>query len=85
MQRLARSDPVEIVQRLVIAGQQQVVAVIDDEAKRRVGIGPATAAGERRSLMHDDLAPGIEQTHGGAQARNSCADDMDGPGAHGTP
>jgi hypothetical protein len=43
-----------------------MVAIVDDEAKRWVKIGPATAAGERRSLVHDDLAPDVDKAHGGA-------------------
>ena len=68
MQRPARADPIEIVERLAIARQQEMVAVVDDEAKRRIEIGPATAAREGRRLMHDDLAPGVDKAHGGAQA-----------------
>ena len=62
-----------------------MVAVVDDEAKRRVKIGPATAAGERRGLMHDDPAPGVGKAHGRAQARNAGADDMDRASAHRMP
>ena len=64
---------------------QQVVAVVDDEAKRGVKIGPATTAGERRSLMHNDLAPDIDETHGRAQSRDARADDMDRASAHRMP
>ena len=68
VQRLARADPIEIVQRLVIARQQEMVAVVDDKAKRWIKIGPATAAGEGRGLMHNDLAPERRQ---GAPPRSS--------------
>ena len=85
VQGLARPDPTEIVERRVIARQQQMIAVVDGDAKRRVEIGSATSAGERRSLMHDDLAPRFDKAHRGAQARDSGADDMDGASAHRIP
>ena len=53
-QRRARADPVEIVERRAVARQQEMVAVVDDEAERRIEIGPAAAAREGRRLMHDD-------------------------------
>src|ERR1700722_14555560 len=62
-----------------------MVAIVDDEAKRWVKIGSATAAGERRSLVHNDLDPGIGNAHSGAQARNARADDMDRASAHRMP
>ena len=57
-----------------------MIAVIDDDAERRIEIGPAAAASERRSLMHDDLTLGIEKAHGGAQAGDARADNMDHAG-----
>ena len=77
VQRPARPDAVEIVERLVIAGQQQVVAVVDDETERRIEIGPTTASRERRSLMHDDPHAPLDKAHSGAQAGDARADDMD--------
>src|ERR1700722_4018636 len=54
-----------------------MVAVVDDETERWVQIGPTTAAGERRSLMHNDLEPDVDKTHSRAQARNAREDDID--------
>ena len=85
MQRPARSDPVEIVERLAVARQEEMVAVVDDEAERRIEVGPAAAAREGRRLMHDDLGSRIDEAHGGAEARDPRADDMNGPPAHGMP
>src|SRR5580704_16673055 len=62
-----------------------MVAVVDDYAEGRVKIGPATTAGERRSLMYNDLAPDVEKTHSRAQARNARAYDMDRATAHRMP
>ena len=62
-----------------------MVAVVDDDAERWVKIGPTTAAGARRSLMHNDLATGIDKTDRRAEARNSGADDVDRAGPHGMP
>ena len=47
----------------MVAGEQEMVAIVDDEAERRIVIGAATAASERRSLMHDDLDPSVDKTH----------------------
>ena len=85
MQRPARSDAVEIVERLAIARQKKMVAVVDDEAEGGIEIGPAAAAREGRRFIHDDPAPGIDEAHSGAEPRDPGADDMDGPAAHEIP
>src|SRR5580692_6937195 len=62
-----------------------MVAVVDNEAERRIEIGAATAASERRGFMHDDLAPGIDEAHRRAQPRDTRADDMDRAAGHRMP
>ena len=62
-----------------------MVAVIDDDTERRIEIGPATATGERRGLVHNDVTPGIEEAHGGAQAGDARANDMDHAAGHRMP
>src|ERR1700733_9071875 len=62
-----------------------MVAVVDDQTERWVQIGPTTTAGERSSLMHNDLEPDIDKTHSRAQARNARADDMDRANTHRMP
>ena len=48
-----RADPTEIVERRVVAGQQQMIAVVDDEAEGLVEVGSAAPAGGARRLVHD--------------------------------
>ena len=47
----------QIVERGVIAGQQQMIAVVDGHADRGVVIGTAAAAGKSGRLVHDDVPP----------------------------
>ena len=62
-----------------------MVAIVDDKAKRWIKIGPATAAGEGRGLMHNDVGASVDKTHRRAQARDPGADDMDHASAHRMP
>src|ERR1700722_4163964 len=62
-----------------------MIAVVDDDAERRVEIGPAAAARERRSFMHDDVTPGVDQAHGRAQAGDARADNMNHAAVHRMP
>ena len=67
-----------IGQRVVVAGQQQMIAVVDREIGRAVEIGTAAPAGLLRGLVHANLIAGIGQPHGRRKAGNSGADDMNG-------
>ena len=50
---------------MAVAGQQQMVAVVDGEVGGRVEIGPAAAAGLLRGLMDMHPVIGVGQPHGG--------------------
>ena len=49
------ADAAQIVERGVVAGEQQVIAVVDGHADRGVVVGAAAPAGESGRLVHDDL------------------------------
>ena len=61
---------------MAVAGQQQMVAVVDGEIGGRVEIGPATAAGLLRGLVDMHPVIGVGQPHGRREAGNAGADDM---------
>ena len=63
---------------MVVAREQQMIAVIDGQVGRRIEIGPATAAGLLRRLVDMHLEIRICQPNGCRQARNSSADDVNG-------
>ena len=79
-QSVAGADAGEVIERRPIAGQEEVVAVVDDEVERRIVIGPAAPAGGARRLVHDDGSPLVRQPDRGAEARQPRADHMDGAG-----
>ena len=49
------ADAAHIVERGVVAGEQQVIAVVDGHADRGVVVGAAAPAGESGRLVHYDL------------------------------
>ncbi len=61
-----------------VAGQQQVVAVVDGEVGGRVEIGPAATAGLLRGLVDVHPVIRVRQPYGCREARNTGADDMYG-------
>ena len=63
---------------MTVAGQQQMIAVVDREIGRGVEIGTAAAAGLLRRLVDVHLVTGIRQPHGRGKAGNAGADDVDG-------
>ena len=72
------ADAAQECQRRIIAGQQQMVAVVDLHSERRIEIGAAAAAGVGRGLVDDDLARHqSDQPQGGGEAGKAGADDMD--------
>ncbi len=69
-QMIRGADGVQIIQRRAIAGQQQMIAVVDRHADRRVVIGAATAAGEGgRFVHHHALARAVSFTAADRPAR----------------
>ena len=62
---------------MAVAGEQQMIAVVDGEVGGGVEIGPAAAAGLLRGLVDMHLVTGVGEPHGCRQARNSSADDVD--------
>ena len=61
---------------MAIAGQQQMVAVVDGEVGCGVEIGPAAAAGLLRRLVDVHLIIRISQPYGRREAGHAGADDM---------
>ena len=74
------ADRPGVSQRVAVARQQQMVAVVDGEIGRSVEIGTAAAAGLLRRLVDMHLQAGIAQPHGRGKAGNPGADDVDGLG-----
>ena len=63
---------------MAVAGEQEMIAVIDGEIGRGIEIGPAAAAGLLRGLVDMHLVAGVGEPHRGRQARDSSADDVNG-------
>ena len=61
-----------------IARQQQVIAIVDHHAERRIEIGAAAPARLPRRLIDDDVPLAAGELHGGGEAGEAGADDMDG-------
>ncbi len=69
--------------RLVVARQQQVVAVVDGHAERGVVIGATAPARLTRTLVQHDPPRTIAKRNGGGEPGETGADDMDGASRHG--
>ncbi len=78
--RAARADPLEIVERAAIAGEQQMVAVVETAAELGVEIGTAAPAGMAARLVEPHFSPGGGQGYRGREPGKPGADDM-GPAA----
>ena len=63
---------------MAVAGQQQMIAVVDGEIGGGVEIGPAAAAGRLRGLVDVHPVIGVGQPDGGGEAGNAGADDVGG-------
>ena len=61
---------------MAVAGQQQMVAVVDGEIGGGVEIRPAAAAGLLRGLVDVHPVTGVGQPHGRREAGHAGADDM---------
>src|SRR5262249_38225798 len=71
-----RADRTRIAERMPVAGQQQMIAVIDGEVCRGVEIGAAEAARLLGRLVDMHLKTGTLEPHGRRKAGNSSTDDM---------
>ena len=61
----------------MVAGQQQMRAIVDRHVRAAVVIGPAAAARLQCRFMHGHRPTGAGQAHRGGKARHARADDMD--------
>ena len=75
-QPIRGADAAQIVQRGAIAREQKVIAVVDRHADRRVVIGTAAAAGERRGLVHDEAPTARGKLERGRQAGEAGTDNV---------
>src|SRR5258708_37664924 len=71
------ADRSRIGDRVTVAREQQMIAVIDGQVGRRIEIGPAAAAGLLRGFVDMHLEIRIRQPTGYREARTSTAIDMD--------
>ena len=72
-----RADEVEVRKGANIAGQHEMVAVVDLHAEGGIEIRAATPARLVGRLMKRDRQTARGQPHGGGQSRQTRADDMD--------
>src|SRR6478672_8852615 len=57
------TDRLEKVERGVIGGEEEMIAVVDRDPKRRLEIRAAAAACVGRELMQDDLPASTHEAH----------------------
>ena len=72
-----RADGLEEAQRVGIAGEQQVVAVVEGQAQGRVVVGAAAPARLLGGLVQNHPGPGLGQGDGRGQAGQAGTDDVD--------
>ena len=77
-----RAEAAQIAERGVIAGQQQMIAVVDRHVDCGVVIGAAAAAGEGGRLVDHDGAALRGEPHGRGKAGEAGADDVSRSGHH---
>ncbi len=75
-QPVAGADQVEIAPDVAVAGQHQVVAVVDHPVQRRLVEGAAAAAGPGRGLVHHRRDAGAGELDRGGEAGQPAADHM---------
>ena len=63
---------------MAVAGQQQMIAIVDSEVGGGVEIRPATAAGGLRGLVDVHAVIGIRQPNGCGETGNAGTDDVGG-------
>ncbi len=73
-QGVARADLVQEAEGGAVAGQQQVVAVVQPAAERAVEVGPAAPACLRPRLVHRDGDAGLGEAERGRQPGQAGAD-----------
>src|SRR5262249_13897498 len=73
------SDRAEIVARRAVAGEEQMIAVVDRHPDAGIVVRAAASAGEARRLVNDHAGAGLRQPQGRGQAGKSGADDVDRP------
>ena len=81
-QAMLGADAAKIIECGAIARQQEVIAVVDRHADRRVVIRTAAAAGKSGRLVHDDVPAPRREPHRGRQAGETGADDMNRSAHH---
>ena len=72
-----RADGAEIAADRLIAGQDEVVAVVDHHAQCRVMIRPAASSGLAGGLVHEAPPPALGEAHRRSEAGQTGADDVD--------
>src|SRR5439155_12235123 len=75
-------DPGEVGERRVVAGQHEVIAVVDLDAERVVDIGAAAPAGLAGRLVHDDVRAGIADAQRRREPGKPGADDVNAGRGH---
>ncbi len=75
-------DPGEVGECRKIAGQHEVIAVVDLDPERAVDIGAAAPAGLAGRLVHDDLGAGIADAQRRREPGQPGADDVDAGRGH---
>ena len=81
-QAMFGADQFEERQRRMVAGQQEMIAVIDDHADGVIVEGAAAAARLRRGLVHHDICTGVGEPNRSGEAGDTCADHMGDGAAH---
>ena len=76
-QAILRADLVEKSERRCVAGQQQMIAVVDRHIERGIVIGAAAAAGLVGGLVHGDVNARRAQACCCCKTGQSRADDVD--------
>ena len=76
-QAVAPADAVEIAERGAVAGQQQMVAVVDGDAEGGIVIGAAASAGLVGCLVDDGALAAGAEPHGGGKSGKPGTDDVE--------
>ena len=70
------ADGFEKAEGCVIGRQEEMIAVVDGEPKRRLEIGAAATAGLGRELMQDDLPASTHEAHRRCEPGKTRAHDV---------
>lgn len=77
---IGRADRAQVALRRRLSRENRVQPAVERRVQRPVEPRPAAAAGVRMRIVQHDAPPAPLQLDRGRQARESCADHMDGPG-----